>query len=353
MALSEDEIMCDMPEFCSGHDANQAHVALQKSVEIRDRAQHCAVLWFGEIMRRELYRELGYSTMRAYAPDALGFSATRAGDFMRLARKLEQLPVVKQEMVAGNLGYTVVREITTVADASNEDQWVKEAKTTSRRQLVATVKQAKAVAQRQRQANPNQGVLLVRPVPTEPPATAPIRLGFELTPAQHARYEAMLAKIGHRGDKADLLLDMVEALMTKTEIAPRGAIRPPVQIHVHLCPDCQKATISSPQGESELTATEAEAANCDAQIHAPGQPNKSTIPPRIRREVLTRDRHRCRRKGCDHTRFLHLHHLVPRAKGGGNAAENLVTLCTACHDLWHRKGGDLQAMLTAAPQETG
>jgi len=66
--------------------AVQAHEALQKNIKIADAAQPCAVLWFGEIMLRRLYRELGYSSMRAYALEELDFSSTRAGDFMRLAR---------------------------------------------------------------------------------------------------------------------------------------------------------------------------------------------------------------------------------------------------------------------------
>ncbi len=79
--------MPHLPEFRPGLGVDHAHLALQKCIAIQDQARHCAVLWFGEIMRRELYLKLGYSTMRAYALDALGFSATRAGDFIRLAKK--------------------------------------------------------------------------------------------------------------------------------------------------------------------------------------------------------------------------------------------------------------------------
>ena len=42
---------------------------------------------------------------------------------------------------------------------------------------------------------------------------------------------------------------------------------------------------------------------------------------------------------------MHLHHLVPRAHGGGHDPENLVTLCGACHRLWHEQGGDLVGLL--------
>ncbi|MCK9997164.1 MAG: HNH endonuclease [Candidatus Krumholzibacteria bacterium] len=338
--------MSNIPEFRPNLDAAQAHIALKKSVEILDRAQHCVVLWFGEIMRRELHRDLGFSTMRSYATEELGFSPTRAGDFIRLARKLESLPMVKKEVASGKLGYTKAREISSVADPTNELEWVKVAKELSRRELEATVRQAKELASQQRKENPDQGELMPRPVSTVPPAIIPVRVGFELTPAQYARYEAMLAKIGHRGSKSDLLLDMVEALLVADANAPRGAFADPhYQIHIHECPTCAKATVQTPNGEIELTKTEIEAAREDAQIHKPGERIKSIIPPRIRREVLARDRHCCRRKGCNHTRFLEIHHIVPRSEGGTNDPENLVTLCTACHKLLHEKGGDPQSLL--------
>jgi 5-methylcytosine-specific restriction endonuclease McrA len=338
--------MPNIPEFQPDLDANQAHIALKKSVKILDQAQHCVVLWFGEIMRRELYRDLEFSTMRSYAMEELGFSPTRAGDFIRLARKLETLPMVKKEVATGKLGYTKAREISSVADPTNELEWVKVAKEQSRRELEATVRQAKKLASQQRKNNPDQGELMPRPVPSAPPASVPVRVGFELTPAQYARYEAMLAKIGHRGSKADLLLDMVEALLVSDENAPRGAFADPhYQIHIHECPTCAKATVQTPKGEMEITKTEVETAREDAQIHKPGGRNKSTIPPRIRREVLARDRHHCRRKGCNHTRFMEIHHIIPRSQGGANDPENLVTLCTSCHKLLHEKGGDPRSLL--------
>ncbi len=134
--------MPSMPTFTDGRSAQSAHQSLKQSLEILDRAQHCAVMWFGEIMRRELYRDLGYSTMRAYALQELGFSSTRAGDFLRLAAKLESLPEVKREVAAGRLGYTKAREIAKVADASNERKWLQVAQQNSRRDLEATVNHA-------------------------------------------------------------------------------------------------------------------------------------------------------------------------------------------------------------------
>ena len=95
--------------------ASFADSALKKSVGAMEQAQQCAVLWFGEIMRRGLYRKLGYSSINQYAHVELKFSKTRTGDFVQLARKLEQLPAVRELVENGELGYTKAREIVKVA----------------------------------------------------------------------------------------------------------------------------------------------------------------------------------------------------------------------------------------------
>jgi 5-methylcytosine-specific restriction endonuclease McrA len=88
---------------------------------------------------------------------------------------------------------------------------------------------------------------------------------------------------------------------------------------------------------------------CDAVVDRPGTRNTATIPPRIRRQVLARDRHRCRAPGCGRTRFLEIHHVTPRARGGGHEPENLVTLCGACHRLWHERAGGAGHRLRGSP----
>ena len=347
--------MPNLPQFQAGSTAQSAHTALKKSIEILDKAHHCTVLWFGEIMHRKLHRELGFSTMRAYAMEELGFSSTRTGDFIRLAEKLRDLPVMQEELAAGRLGYSKALEVIPVADAGNEKDWVKLAQENPRTKVREEVRRARRLAVGEKKDNPAQTEMMPRPVPTAPPASVPVPVGFTLTPVQYARYNELMAKVDHRGSKAELLLAMAEALVADDEpkVARRRAIEaPPVQIHVHKCPKCAKVAVQTPMGEVELSQAEAEGVGCDAEVHVAGEANRSTIPPRVRREVLTRDRHQCRRKGCQNTRYVHLHHVTPRAKGGTNEAENLVTLCAACHDLWHERGGKLEAMLKAVPADS-
>ncbi|MFO7181616.1 MAG: HNH endonuclease [Pseudomonadota bacterium] len=60
-----------------------------------------------------------------------------------------------------------------------------------------------------------------------------------------------------------------------------------------------------------------------------------SVAPAVRRYVHHRDRGRCVVPGCNFGAFLDVHHLNPRAEGGGHDPENLVTLCDGHHTALH------------------
>jgi 5-methylcytosine-specific restriction endonuclease McrA len=41
------------------------------------------------------------------------------------------------------------------------------------------------------------------------------------------------------------------------------------------------------------------------------------------------------------TATLHVHHIVPRSKGGLSTLENLLTLCEVCHPLVERSSSGI------------
>lgn len=54
---------------------------------------------------------------------------------------------------------------------------------------------------------------------------------------------------------------------------------------------------------------------------------------RVRRQVLERDRHRCR--ACSSSHGLDVHHVVMRSLGGSDDVTNLIALCRDCHQSVH------------------
>ena len=59
----------------------------------------------------------------------------------------------------------------------------------------------------------------------------------------------------------------------------------------------------------------------------------ANIPNETRKAVYRRDGFRCAL--CDETRYLQIHHVIPRGKGGNDSVYNLITLCSKCHALAH------------------
>ena len=380
--------------FRAGETAAKAHAALKTAVDAMEEAEHCAVLWFGDIRSRRLFRELGYSSINQYAAMELNFSRTKTGDFIQLADKLDDLPAVREAVTRGEIGYTKAREIVKVATARTEKAWLDEAATSSRRELEQKVSQVRKQARAARQADPNQGELLsaaavAGAMSPEAMAKVPVRVSLEMSAEQFAHYEALWERLyklggvpagvaGKRGKpsgraKADVILEglaaLAESLDTTLRSAPRGGndvhrnsaprggigtgnIAPPggtytanllapgphFQIHVHKCPECEKATVQTSRGELTCSQADLARAECDSRVKKPGKRNKATIPPAVRRAVLARDRFRCQAPGCGNTRFLEVHHLAPRKLGGGNGKANLLTLCASCHGLVHKKG---------------
>ncbi len=351
--------------FVSDQPAGEVHASLRRSLATMDEAHKCAVLWFGEIMRRRLYRDLGYSNINQYARQELGFSISRTGDFMRLARRLDDLPAVREAVASGQLGYTKAREIVAVATPETEDRWLKVAQGT-RKELVREVKRVKRAAQ----TDPAQGELMPEAPMVVAPRELPVRFQVDLRPEQEARRAALVERLHKLGgvpaDRAELLLEALAALVevkeaeAAAECAPRGAVpvtqqatssRPPVQIHVHEDAEFGRMTVETDSGERDLGRAEAERMRCDAAVCRSGGRNTTTIAPRVRREVLARDRYRCQAPGCGRTRFLEVHHIKPRSQGGSNQPENMVTLCSSCHRLWHERGCGAPVLATGTRRE--
>ena len=66
----------------------------------------------------------------------------------------------------------------------------------------------------------------------------------------------------------------------------------------------------------------------------------------LRRRLEERDDRRCQFPGCQHTKFLHAHHIVHWADGGLTTLDNLILLCGYHHRLLHEHGYTIQTPAT-------
>src|SRR6185295_15891347 len=225
------------------------------------------------------------------------------------------------------------RELTRVAVAETQREWLELAAGKSLRQLEELVAGKR---------------------PGDAPATAPDPaaqrhvLRFEVGPEAFALLREALAELRRRSasalDDDAALIEMARHVL----VGPRDEGRASYQIALSLCPQCAYACQPANGQLVPVPAEVLEKAQCDAQHLAPlantttahssahvDTRAKQDVPPAIRRAVIQRDHRRCRVPGCRNATFLDVHHLKPRVEGGAHEADNLITVCSAHHDALH------------------
>src|SRR5262245_39560145 len=74
--------------------------------------------------RLEVHRMVGYASFREYVDRVLGLGGRATEERLRVAEALEDLPKVAGAFRSGELVYSVVRELTRVAAADTEEEWI-------------------------------------------------------------------------------------------------------------------------------------------------------------------------------------------------------------------------------------
>jgi hypothetical protein len=274
--------------------------------------------------RMELWREYGYTTLLAYMEAELGYGPHAATERLRVARAVEQLPRLRARFDAGDLHYAVVRELTRIVLPETEERWL----------AAASGKNVREVEDLVSGRRPGD-------LPDSPrqPRVELHKIMVELTPAQLALFRQTRAAL--EVEQQDRLVDgeVIETLCRRM-LAPCDSSRPPTQIAFMVCPKCRAATQDGAGMVADVPATEVERAMCDCEIlgdvESPTPPRiLKTVSPRLRRQVLARDRHRCVVSGCRNARNIEVHHIHFKSRGGSNKMENLITMCTGHHTMLH------------------
>lgn len=107
----------------------------------------------------------------------------------------------------------------------------------------------------------------------------------------------------------------------------------------------QKHLVVQKPGEPSGDINNPPASKDEATTKINRRETNKTLTPKTKRWVLERDHHRCqhinaRGERCSNTRFLDIHHLIQRARGGTHRLENLTTLCSAHHHWLHKGKGE-------------
>lgn len=330
MFRDTNESGCGVGEDASvgmGVDWKRAHEELVRLARAQAALDDEIGRWLLAALRAAAHVHLGYATFAEYAERVFGFDPRATAERLRVAGALERLPSLGRALRDGAVSWSAARELSRVAAPETEDAWLEAARG-------KTVRQIEQLVSGHRPGD----------LPSDPPCEDARRyvLRFEVSAETRATLlEAMARARREAGSGLDddaVLLAMARQLLA----GPSDRGRASYQIAVTVCERCERGWQQSKGELVEVDASVVEMASCDAQrigathVGAPAARASQDVPPATRRKVMRRDHGRCVVPGCRCATFLDLHHLRPRAEGGGHDPDGLIVLCGAHHRLVHQ-----------------
>lgn len=358
--------------------AGLGEVPLERlEAEITELAGHLAAAecrWIrliGEFDRRDGWAVWGCRSCAHWLNWHCGLSMEAARERVRIARRLEELPLIAAEFAAGRLSYSKVRALTRVATAGDEADLVAFARDSTTAMLERFVRAYRGARARDSDAavaahearsltwrtDYDDGSLVVT-------ARLTPEAGAAFLTAIRAAREAMPDPGPETGDSvsaetstvqrnADALVHLATAAMSEGLNGRPAATAARRQVVVHADVELLSAHIEEETGGMRchiedgpaLAAATAQRLACDSGVvlvveDADGHPldvgrRTRTIPPALRRALEVRDRG-CRFPGCSAPAvFCDAHHIKHWVRGGPTNLANTVLLCGLHHYLHH------------------
>lgn len=331
----------------------QVHRRLKRIVKARGALdmQESAALREAETLR--VWRHFGYSSLLEYMEMEMGYTPRAAIERLRVAKAIEELPVIADAMEQGDLSFSAARELTRVATPETEAEWLDAASEKNLRQVEDIVSGHKPGDKPTDPVDPKLRKKTLRYDEIDPETVALIR-------------EAKLILERECGDRLDdnaFLRSLARMVIEGGAGSERT--RAPYQVAVVVCEQCKRGWQNSGGLSVEMSPAALEVALCDAQHIGrvdvdesgerpaaearsnvsekqarPGQAKqraKHDIPPALRRKVKARDKGTCRVPWCRSSRNCDQHHIIPISHGGQHTLENLITLCES-HHIAHHEG---------------
>jgi len=336
--------------------------------DINVRMEHWLAL-IAEFDRRQAAPDWGFRGTAEWLSWRCAIGPRAARDHVRVARRLAELPLVRDAFAGGELSYSKVRALARTSEIEDEAGLVELARASTACELERAVRQLRTAesadvnaANRSHERRflgwwwdpdgslrfhgrlaPDEGAALIEAIDTAAEALhgLPSRARSDVADAD-ARRPARGAR-------------RVDAL---TEILISGAPRAQVVLHV----DAEALACESPgpvERAGALCALEdapavpsetARRLACDADLvvarargDGPADFGRSrrVVSPAMRASLERRDGH-CRFPGCVRRHGLHAHHVRHWVHGGRTDHDNLVLLCRFHHRLVHEGGFSLR-----------
>jgi hypothetical protein len=328
-------------------------------------AEHDWLLAVAEFDRREGWKLWECYSCAAWLSWQAGLDIRAAREKVRVARALEQFPLIASAMATGQLSYSKVRAVTRIATPECERALVEMAlagTTNHVERIVSAYRRAEPIAV-DRERVQSAGRSLRHEIDDDGSVVITVRLPAEAGVAVLSAIEQFVAPSVPEPDgtrtplaarRADALVDLAVAAHEQATDAERSS---PYLVTVHVAESALQGgdgcceidghgdSIGHPIGVCVDTALRL---SCDADIQTVVSDNNGDIKRvgrrhgsvrgTLRRKVEHRDDHRCQMPGCQRRAFLEVHHIRHRFHGGDNQLPNLTLLCRFHHHRLHEGG---------------
>lgn len=280
----------------------------KKALEVATRfkqAEADLISVLQEVDHAKVFLMLGYTSLFNYCVQALGLSEGVAYNFVTVARKAREVPVLQSAIQNGSLSVSKARKIAPVLTLANQEEWVEKAKALSTRKIeeeVARVAPREATPERMKFVSENR-----------------LELRMGISKALQEKLKRVQDLEAQRTGRAVSVEETLDALLNVYLEA-----KDPVKRAARVLK--RKVNADAPvTGQVKRLET---------------SENREPIPAAIRHQIQLRDGGRCSHVDpngslCENRRWLDVHHVLERSQGGGNDLENLVTLCAPHHKMEH------------------
>lgn len=269
------------------------------------------------------FRNFGYTSLFSYAVDGLKLSESTSLNLINVARKAVQVPALKTEIEAGQLSVCKARKIVPVLTTQNQAEWIEKAKTLPTRKLereIARVAPGEAFPERIRFVTESR-----------------VNLSFSLDEQTLEKIKRVQDLESQRRGRV-VTLEETLAAMSALYIERNDTV---AKAERALAKNGLGHTDVTRQTGSHKIARNAKSVEkLDKQTFGNSLRTRQPIPTAVEHEVVLRDAAQCTATNtngnrCERRRFLHVHHIKPVSLGGENSPENLTTLCSSHHRIYH------------------
>ncbi len=366
------EILAELPDARIEEDFEELHRSMEL-LEV-ERLRRLA-----EIERRGLHERDGFLSAAAWLVAKFKVAWGVAREQVRIARGLDEMPVTRRALEAGELSMSAVRVLVSARDTDTsaferaEATLVEAARIHSMNELGRVVSFWREGVEQEQALGGEEKLRARRRLYASPTLLGMVRLDGDLDPENGEPVLTALGAVldaesrsGGEGDhrtpaqrRADALGEICRQWLDLADRPTVAGERPHVTVTVGA--DVLRDGLGSAELDRSgpIAPEVARRLACDASIRRvvmaggsePLDVGRRThvVPPAMRRAVIVRDR-RCRFPGCDRPHaWCDAHHVVHWADGGPTAVSNLLLLCRRHHRLIHRPRGFSLGMLEGRP----